>query len=114
MKAGCRLVEKEHGMREPAGAAERRLRAAEETRQLEPLGLAARKGRRRLAEPEVVQPEVQEGPETRLYSRTVAEECEGLTRRHLKDFGDVSAPIGDLEHLGAIARAAAFRTAHQD
>ena len=86
----------------------------EETGELQALGLAAGEGRGRLAEPQIVEPHVHQGPEPRLDLPLLPEEAEGLARRQVEDLGDRLAPIGDLQGLGAIAGAPAFGTSHHD
>ena len=93
------------------GAFERGRRPGEEARQLEALGFAAGERRGRLAEPQVVEPDVEQRPEPRLHLGPVAKEAERLARRQVEHLGDVLAPVGDLEHLGPIAGAPALGAA---
>ena len=95
------------------GAIERRQRSAQEARQLEPLRLAAGEGGDRLAEPQVVQPDVEQRAEPRLDLGAMAKEHERFAHRQVEDFGDVPAAVGDFEDFRPIAGAAAFRAADQ-
>src|SRR4029077_17767813 len=81
---------------------------------LEALRFAAGEGRRRLAEAEVVEADVDQALELRLQFAVAAEECEGFTGGHVEDFGDVEAAIFDFENLAAIAAAVALAAAHID
>ncbi len=66
VEAGGRLVEQEERVRGPAGSAQGGERSGQETRQLEPLRLAAGERRGRLAEPQVVEPDLEQRPEPGL------------------------------------------------
>ena len=90
------------------GAAERGQRPAQEARQFQPLRLASRERRGRLAELQVIEADVEQRAEPGLDPRPVAEERESLPRRQVEDLGDVPAAVGDLQDFGAIARAPAF------
>ena len=83
-------------------------------RQLEPLRLAAGKRRRRLAEPQVVEPDVDQMLEPGLDLLVPAEERERLAGRHVEHFGDVDAAILHVEHRPAIPLAAALAAPHVD
>ena len=85
-------------------------RAAQKTRKLKALGLAAGERRCRLAQAKVVQANVQQGTEPGLDPGPVAEEAKRLARRQIENLGDAPSPVGDFQDLGAIAPAPAVRT----
>ena len=80
MKSRGRLVEQIEG---PAGRLFHQL-----ARQLDPLRLAAGKGRRRLAELHVAEPDVPQGPELVRDLREVREQDERLVHVHFEDVVD--------------------------
>ena len=75
--------------------------------QLDPLRLAAREGRRRLAEPDVAEADVDEGPHVPGDRRDRREEVHRLLDRHVQDLGDRLALVVHLERLAVVARAVA-------
>ena len=77
--------------------------------QLQPLRLAAGERVGRLAEPQVVEPHVDQPLQPGLHLRLAAKERERLADGHLQHFGDVAAAVLDLQDFAAIARAAALR-----
>ena len=94
-----------------AGAIERGQRPAQEAGQLEPLRFAAGERGDRLAEPQVVEADVEQRPEPRLDLGAMAKEPERLARRQVEDFGDVPAAVGDLQDFRPIAGAPALGAA---
>ena len=104
VEAGGRLVE---DVERAAGRA-----PGELGRELHPLRLAARQGRRRLPEPDVVEPDVVEGLELLAHRRDGLEEGERLPHGHLQDLGDVPALVADLERLPVVALALAHLARH--
>ena len=99
VEPGRRLVE---DVERPAGRPPRQL-----GRQLDPLRLAARQRRRRLAEVDVAEPDVVERLELGPDVRHRREEVERLGDRHLEDVGDRPALVVDLERLAVVALALA-------
>ncbi len=75
--------------------------------ELDPLGLAPRQGRGRLAELDVVEADVVNGPEPGGDRGDVLEELERFADRHVQHVGDGFALVGDLEGLAVVAGAAA-------
>ena len=71
--------------------------------QLQPLGLAAGERVGRLAEPQVVEPHVDQPLQPGLHLGLAAEECERLADGHVQHFGDVAAAVLDVQNLAAIA-----------
>ena len=106
VEPGRRLVE---DVERPAGRPPRQL-----GRQLDPLRLAARQGRRRLAEMDVAQPDVVQRLELGRDVRHRREEVERLGDRHLEDVGDRLALEVDLERLAVVALALADLARHVD
>ena len=86
----------------PAGAALGQFAA-----ELDPLGLAAGKGRGRLTEPDVAQPHVPQGGHFVFYGRNVLEKLHGLADGHVQNIGNGSASIGHLEGVPVVPAAAA-------
>ena len=82
--------------------------------QLEPLGLAAGERGGRLAEPQVVEPHVDQVLEPRLDLFVAAEKRERLAGRHVEHFRDVDAAILHVEHRPSIAFAATLAAPHVD
>ena len=80
--------------------------------QLQPLGLAARERVGRLAEPQIIEPHVDQLLQPRLHLRAAAEERERLADGHVQHVGDVPAAIVDVENLLAIAAAVALAALH--
>ena len=72
--------------------------------QLEPLPLAARQRRQRLAQAEIAEPDVveplEDGERGRDARLTLAEELQGLARRHREHLADVTAAEVILQHRG--------------
>ena len=87
----------------------RRLR--EVPRELEPLRLAAGERRHRLAEPQVLQPDLDERLQSRDDVRLLREERDRLGDGQLEDVGDAAALPLDLEDLGPEALAVAVGAA---
>ena len=77
-------------------------------RQLDPLRLAARERRRRLAEADVVEADVVQGAQPAGDLRHVLEELDRVLDRHLEHVGDVLALEPDLERLAVVALAVAL------
>ncbi len=102
-EAGGRLVQDVHG-----GAAGQ-LRG-----ELDPLGLAAGEGRRRLAQLDVAQAHVVQGLELGAHPGEGLEELQGLLHRHVQHLGDVLAAEGDLQRLAVVAGAVADLAGHLD
>ena len=99
MQPGGRLVEHVDGL---AGRPLLQLR-----RQLDPLRLATGQGRRRLAEPDVAEADVDECPQMPSDGRDRLEEVDRLLDRHVEDLGDGLALVVHLERLAVVARAVA-------
>ena len=78
VQTGGGLVEDEDRLRDVAGAVERGGRTAQEACQLEPLGLAAGERQRGLAQPQIVESDVQKRMNPGLDLAAVAEEDERL------------------------------------
>ena len=106
VQAGGRLVE---DVERPAGRDLRQLGG-----ELHALRLAARQRRRRLAEPDVVEPDVVQRLQPALDLRDVLEELERLLDRHLEHVGDRLALEADLERLAVVALAVALLARHVD
>src|SRR4051794_13719466 len=83
-------------------------------RQLHPLRLAAREGRRRLAEPDVAQPHLAQGLHVARDRGHRGEEVGGLLDRHVEDLGDRLALVVDLERLAVVAGAVTDLARHVD
>ena len=83
-------------------------------RELHPLRLAARELRGRLAEPDVVEPDVVQRVEAARDLRDVLEERAGIRDRHLEHVGDRLALEADLERLAVVALAVALLAGHVD
>ena len=115
MSSGWRPVVGSSSRKTVCGAGPARVSAAsrpgQEAGQLEALRLAAGERRGGLAEPQVVQPDVEQRPEPRLDLGAVPEEAERLARGQVEHLGDVPAAVGDLQDLRPIARAAALGAA---
>ena len=77
-------------------------------RQLHPLRLAAGERGRRLAEADVVEPDVVQGAQAAGDLRHVLEEDDCLLDRHLQHVADVAALEADLERLAVVALAVAL------
>src|SRR6185369_2987952 len=99
VQAGRRLIE---DVQRLARRAPRQLR-----RQLDPLRLAARQRRGRLAEVDVAEADVEQRLELAGDLRNRSEELERLLDGHLEHVGDRAALVVDLERLAVIARALA-------
>ena len=82
--------------------------------QLEALGLAAGQGGDRLPQAQVVEAHPDQRPQPARDLRLVAEELHGLGNGEAEHVADVLAPVGDLQHLLAVARAAALRAGGED
>ncbi len=99
VETGRRLVEQ---VERPAGRP-----PAELGRELDPLGLAARQRRGRLAEMDVAETDLGQDLELRGHVRDRGEDLERLLDRHLEDVGDRAALVVDLERLAVVALALA-------
>ena len=99
VQAGGRLVEDVDGA---AGRALLQLGG-----ELDPLRLAAGQRRRRLAEPDVAEPDVDERAQVPGDRRDGREELGRLLDRHVEDLGDGLALEVHLERLAVVARAVA-------
>src|ERR1700694_5326558 len=77
--------------------------------ELQALGLAARERRHRLADAQVLEPDVCERLERLLHLRTAVEERECLGYRQLEHIGDRLPSHHDLEDFVAKALAGAIR-----
>ena len=71
--------------------------------ELDPLGLAARQRRRRLAELDVAEPDVGQRLHVPRDRRDVLEELERLVDAHLEHVGDRAALVLHLERLAVVA-----------
>jgi len=100
VETGRRLVEEEEGL---AGRG-----SGELERDLDPLGLPARKGRRALAELHVAETDVLQELEAMLDPSVIPEEVERLVDRHVEDVRDRLAFELHLEGLGVEPLAAAL------
>ena len=106
MEAGRGLVEEEEGV----GARV----SAEMGRQLDALGLAARERRQRLAEPQVLEPDVGQGLQAAAHVLHVGERLERLGDRQVEHVADAATLPAHLEDLGLEARPVALaRTARR-
>src|SRR5439155_11423603 len=76
-------------------------------RELHPLGLAARDRRRRLAEPDVAEANVNKGLQLRADIRDVRKDVEGLLDGHLEHIRDRAALVVDLHCFPVVAPALA-------
>ena len=76
-------------------------------RELHSLGLAARDRRRRLAEPDVAEANVNEGLQLRADIRDVRKDVEGLLDGHLEHVRDRAALVVDLQRFPVVAPALA-------
>ena len=86
--------------------------------ELQPLRLAAGQRRHRLAERQVLEPDVDERLQARSHVASPAKNAERLGDRHLEHVGDADARLRardlHLEHFGAIAPAVAVGAAQVD
>jgi len=82
-------------------------------RQLQPLRLATRQGRRGLAQSQVAESDLVQHAQLARDVGEVRVEVERLAYAHLQDLGDVAATVEDLQRLGSIARPAARLARHQ-
>ena len=106
VQPGGRLVEDEERVR---------LALPPEMRgELHALGLAARERRQRLAEPQVVEPDVDQGAEAPGDVGDVGEDLDGLGDGEVEDLADVAPVRAHLQHLGPEARSAALRAGDVD
>ena len=87
---------------------------AELGRELDALRLAARERRRRLAELDVVEPDVVQRLQAAADLRDLREELERLLDRHVEHVGDRLALEAHLERLAVVARALARLARHVD
>ena len=87
-------------------------RLASSLRQLDPLRLAARQRGRRLPEPHVAEPDVDERLHVPGDGRLVGEELERLLARQVEHLGDVLALERDVERVAVVARALADLARH--
>ena len=99
VEAGRRLVEDVEGL---PGAPPRELGG-----ELDALGLPAREGGRGLAERDVAEPDLPQGPELPGDLRDRLEEDEGLVHGHVEHLGDALPLVLHLERLAVVARALA-------
>ena len=104
MQAGGGLVEDVDGV---AGGALGQLAG-----QLDPLRLAARQRRRRLAEAHVAEADVDERLHVAGDGRLVGEELERLLARQVEHLGDVLALERDVEGVAVVAGALAHLARH--
>ena len=77
-------------------------------RDLDPLRLAARQRRGRLAEAEVAEADLVEHLQAPQHLRRRAEEGQRLAHRQVEHLMDVAAPVAHLEHLRLEALAVAL------
>src|SRR4051812_13477371 len=77
-------------------------------RELHALRLATRQRRRRLAEPDVAEPDVAQRLQPPVDLRDVLEELDGLLDGHVEHVGDRLALEADLERLAVVALAVAL------
>ena len=82
--------------------------------QLDPLGLAAGERRRRLAELDVIEPDVVQGLEHRGDLGNVGEVLEGLLHVHVEHVADALALEADVQGLAAEPLALADRAGDPD
>ena len=82
--------------------------------ELDPLRLAPREGRRRLAEADVPQPHVVQELELPADRRDVLEEAEGLLDGHVEDLGDVLVLVPHVEGIQVEPMPAADIAGHID
>ena len=75
--------------------------------ELDPLRLTAGQRRGGLAEPDVAQPDLDQGLHVPGDRRHGGEEVDGLLDRHVEDLGDGLALVVDLERLAVVAGAVA-------
>src|SRR5665213_148005 len=75
--------------------------------QLDALGLAARKSRRRLAQMDVVEADIAQGFELLPDRRHRAHELERVEHRHVQDLGDTLALVLDFERVAIVTLAGA-------
>jgi hypothetical protein len=108
VQAGGRLVEEEE---RAFRAARRARRVREMAGELEPLRLAARERRHRLAEAQVLEPDVGERLEPGDHVGLAGEERHRFGHRQLEHVGDAAVAPLHLEHLGAEALAVAVGAA---
>ena len=83
-------------------------------RDLDPLRLAARQRRRRLAEPQVAEADLVEHLQPPQHLRRAAEEGQRLAHGQVEHLVDVAAAVLDLEHLRLEALAVALVARHED
>ena len=106
VQAGGRLVEDVEGA---AGRALLQLGG-----ELDPLRLAAGQRRRRLAEPDVAEADVDQRLQVPRDRRDGGEELDGLLDRHVEHLGDGLALVVHLERLPVVAGAVADLARHVD
>ena len=87
-------------------------RLASSRRQLHPLGFATRQRGRRLPEPHVAEPDVDDGLHVPGDRRLVGEELERFLARQVEHFGDVLALERDVERVAVVAGALAHLARH--
>jgi len=117
VQAGGRFVEQEQGRPGVRAAllAPRRLgRLGQVAGQLQALGLAAGQGRHRLAEAQVVQPDIGDRRQRGQHRRLVGEEGHRLRDGHFEHLGHRPIAPSQLEDLGPVALAVAVRAAQVD
>src|SRR5438105_2286258 len=76
-------------------------------RELYPLRFTTRKGSRRLTQPQISKPNIEQRVQFLRYARNIAEKTRRFIATHIKHIGDVFAFIGDLERLPVVAMAMA-------
>ena len=81
---------------------------------LDPLRLAARERRRRLAEPEIAEADLVEHLQPAQHLRRAAEERQRLAHGEVEHLVDRSAAVPHLEHLRLEALAVALVAGHED
>ena len=106
VQARRRLVE---DVERPTGVALRQFR-----RQLDPLRLATGQGRRRLAEVDVAEPDIEKGLQLLADARLILEEGERVLDRLLEHVGDAQSPEADFERLTIVALPLADVARHID
>ena len=87
---------------------------AQLARELHPLRLTTGERGRRLSEPHVAEPDVDERLQVRRDGRQVLEECERLLDRQVEDVGDGEPSVADLERLAVVATPLADLAGHVD
>src|SRR5215470_9114237 len=118
MQPGGRLIEQEE-LAAMGGAREHRGGIRQVAGELQPLRLAARERRHRLAELEVIEPHVGEWREPRRHLRGIGKECARLGDGELEHISDaqaaaIGALVADIEHLIAVTAAIALGTTQVD